>query len=245
MMTDSHFEVDETLEGESTQYRAVSPIAIVALILGLVSVSSLLHPSGCAIALLGAVVSVVALNRLAASPELIGRKAALLGLALSIAFGVAAPAQSLTTRWWLEREAEPVALGWFRYLQQDQPELAHQMTQIYASRQRPDLVLDFYRHTPEAKENLTEFVADPLIRTLLALGDKAQVRLYETGDITFDKEGELIQQYYAVTYPDERTRQPRTFFVQINLDRLTHKGTGETRWRVISTRGGVRPPSQQ
>lgn len=245
MMTNSHFEVEETLEGESARYRAVSPIAIIALILGMLSASSLLHPSGCAIALLGAVVSIVALNRIAASPELIGRKAALLGLALSIAFGVAAPAQALTTRWWLAGEAEPAALGWFRYLQDDKPELAHQMTQLYATRQQPDRVLDFYRSSPEAKENLTEFVADPLIRTLLALGDKAQIRLYETGDITFDKEGELIEQYYAVTYPDPRTRQPRTFFVRMDIDRLTHKGTGETRWRVISTRGGVRPPSQQ
>lgn len=243
-MTDSRPDVPDTLEGESTQYRAVSPLAIVALILGIVSAGALLHPSGCAIALLGGVVSVVALNRIAAAgPELIGRRAALLGLALSITFGVAAPAQWLTARWWLASEAESVGLGWFDYLQHDKPELAHQMTMMFAARKAPNEVLDYYRNTPEAKENLTEFVAESLIRTLLALGDKAQVRLYETGEIFHDQDGELIEQFYAVTYPDSRTRQPRTFFVRLELDRLTNKQNGETRWRVVSTRGGVRPPS--
>lgn len=243
-MTDSRIDANEILEGESTEYRAVSPAAIVSLVLGITAAAALFHPLGCVLAILGVVISIVALRRIAsAGPELIGRKAALVGLTLSIAFGVSAPTQWATTRWWLASEAEPVGLQWFSYLQENKPEMAHQMT---VKDPRPhEQVLNYYRNQPQARDELTKFVAQPLMRTLLALGDKAQVRLYETGEIIHDAEGQLIEQFYAVTYPDEQTRQPRTFFVDLEIDRQPHKIKGETQWRVVGVKGGVRPPSQQ
>ncbi len=80
-------------------YRTVSASAIFALVLGLFSAVAFAHPLLWALPLVAAGLAIAALVRIAQQPhELIGRKAALIGLAAAVLFGSAAISYSFVAR---------------------------------------------------------------------------------------------------------------------------------------------------
>ena len=78
----------------------------------------------------------------------------------------------------------------------------------------------------------------PLVRTLLALGPKAQVGFYRTVGQSHNNDRDEVDQLYAVTYEEDGER--KSFFVSVHLQR-TKLSDGAASWRIISTQGGVRP----
>ena len=72
------------------EYRPVSGWGVAALLVGLVSAAASAHPLLWCLPLAGVVVSLIALRRIARSEiKLLGRKAALIGLAFSLIYGIA------------------------------------------------------------------------------------------------------------------------------------------------------------
>src|SRR5262245_42070409 len=107
---------------------------------------------------------------------------------------------------------------WFEFLRQGHPERACRLLLL------PDLrpPLDdglwlYFRHDDDAQEQLQKFVFDPTVRTLLALGQRAQVRYYGIGSVVSDGKLGGVQYLYTVTYPDGETK--KTFFVGLLLER--------------------------
>ena len=92
----------EQIDRGVAEYRPISGWALAALFIGLVSFVALFHPLLWSVPMAGVVVSLIALLRIShADVPLVGRKAALIGLAFSLLYGVAAPARVASRDYWL------------------------------------------------------------------------------------------------------------------------------------------------
>lgn len=214
------------------EYRSVDRWAVVGLLLGLLSPAAMLSPILVLLSPLGIVTSGVALVRLKRDASRIGRTAALIGLALAVLFGVAPVAQWATTTTILWRQAKPVADLWFELLRKNEPEKAVLLRFAPEERHRMDEDLWLYlRSDKEAKQDLQRFVKNPLVRTLLELGPRADVRLYKTVKVASLGEHALAEYYYTVTF-DDADGKKKTFFVSVVMQRKPVARPGLNPWRV-------------
>jgi hypothetical protein len=228
---------DEALLG----YRALSSLAVAGLLAGLLSPLVLLSVWWWPAPVAAVVLSGLALRRMATNrPDLVGRPAALAGLLLGAAFLVAAPVDDFVYRYFFRREARQFAQVWFDIVSHGgtyKVYKAHCLTLPAKQRWPLDSNLaTFYLQNKSRQMLLTDFVKQPAIRTLFALGTKAKVRFYET----VAEEGDAVKQIYAVTYPDEQQR-PTSFFVTLVMQRTVDAGTGRADWTLANVVGGTRP----
>ncbi len=228
----------------TVQYRALSGLAVGGLLLGLLSPLALLSAGWWLIPLAGVVLSLWALARINAEPSaFIGRKAALVGLAISLLMLVAAPADRLTHRWLLQREARQFAEIWFGLLRDNQPHKAHQLATAPVNRLPLDSNLwESYSEGSELRQELEAFVQQSDAHSLLALGPKAQVRLYQTGSVTRRSGTEDVELFYAVTYTDGGGK--KSYFIRLVLERVPLSKPNRADWYVANSEAGVRPPGR-
>ena len=230
------------------EYRSVSAKSVIGLLLGFCSPLALISQLLWLVPLTGVAVCSVALYELRTSgSEIFGRRAALFGLALSLLSGTAAPSCQYSHRWLVRKEAKRFSQQWFQLLADGEPHKAYQFTLPPSSRQPLDDVLwEYYRVSDDARDELTTFVQQPLINTLLALKEEVRISYWETdlyyrmqGPVVFPTD-EHLDQTYAVTFDDDH--QKTTFFVRLGLLRMVDPKTDELNWRVVQFQGGVRPP---
>jgi hypothetical protein len=228
-------------DADTTQYRAVSGLAIFGLLAGLLSLLGLVTPLLWALAIVALLVNLKALKRIEANaPALLGRKAALVGLAVSAVALCAAPADWIVYRVFLRGEARQVAGMWFDYLRENQPHKAHQLGLRPTTREPlDDKLWESYREGGEGRPVFEQFLHTPEVSTLLALGDKATVRYYATESQWTEADHDRVYQTFAVTFPDSDGL--KTFFVGLMLERMVHAPTGHAYWQVARTFGGVKP----
>jgi len=233
-------------EDQVAEYQALSALAVISVILGLAGgmlavVNWPLWPLPWA----GVVAAVVALVRIYHyAPALTGRRVALVGLGVSLAFGIAAPTETFYSRWLVRRGARQFAMQWFEYLQNGEPEKALQLMMFPDPTTRQPLdenLWDFYRDHPEQNRRLHNFVSrsQPWIRALIHLGKDAQVRYYATEQAERTGEDDERRQVYAVTYQNQGHTE--TFFVWLRIKRLWVKATGRVGWQIYRDAGGYRP----
>jgi hypothetical protein len=232
--------ITDRQDAELATYRALAGQAVLGLIFGLLAPLAMIDPMLWAIPMFGAVFSWWGLRRIKSHPaELLGSKIALAGLTLSLLFLAAAPTDWLVYRRMVRSEARQFSSLWFKYLAQDEPHKAHQLTVLPQAREPlNDRLWDYYRVSPQSRESLEKFVEMPLVRTLLELGPKAQVRFYTTAAQMHSDASDWVDQYYAVTYEEDGER--KSFFVAVRMARRT-LSTGAAAWRILQTEGGVRP----
>ena len=227
------------------EYQAVSGLAVVALLLGLLAAGALIWPLFWIVPPLGIVVGGVALGRIVRqSPELTGRKLATAGLMLSIFFAAMVPAEWFTYRWAIRSEAHRFAAIWFETFRNGEPIKAFQLT--VAPRHRLPLEEVGRRVTTigsDEYEGFKEFGESSDVRSLLALGEKALVRHYATESQVLNKGDDLVEEAYAVTYEDGGEK--KTFFLRLVLGRKQLDGQRGVDWQVVSRRAGYRPVALQ
>lgn len=230
------------------RYRPVSLWAVLGAVGGAMSWLALVDPLLWLVPPLAAAVCIAALRQTRHDPDLrVGRLLAMLGLLAALFFAAAAPAD-----WWLyqrlvDREAQTFAGLWFRLLRENDPGRAMLLTEPV--RGRPPLdepPWDYYRRNERQFGNLESYVQQDLVRTLLALGPKADVRYYQSLPLDEGLQGDVVGQYYAVTYPAAAGKT--TFFVLVRMQRQRmpreegdRRHLGYTGWRLLETRGGVKP----
>ncbi len=226
-------------EADVAQYRAVCGLAVVGSIVGLLSFVAVFAPMLWIVPALGVVLGILALRRIAReTPTLVGRKAALMGLALSLVFAVAAPTEFFYYRWLLRQEARQFAGYWFEYLLNKEPHKAHQLTDSAAGRQPLDEKLwEYYPTGAESREALEGYVARPVVRAILTLGNQAHVRFYNTESQSTENERDIVVQSFAVTFSSEG--EPKTFFVRLVMERSQIAGKRKAGWRVVRDEGGL------
>jgi hypothetical protein len=232
--------LSDTPDSQLADYGALSGLAVAGLVAGLASPAAMLDPLLWIVPPVGMVLSGLALWRIRRqAPALAGRKAALVGLVLSIVFAVAAPADWLIYRRLLRGEARQFADLWFDALRQGQPQKAHQLTLDPNLRRAGDQrVAAFYHESPRRQDDLKSYTQQPLVRSLLALGPKAQARFYQTDDQTEEGDKDWVQLTYVVSYVDRDG--PKSLFVDILLQRAK-LGHGRANWRVFRADQRDRP----
>lgn len=231
--------ITDAEDTELSAYRALAGQAVVGLIIGLASPLALVDPLLYAIPIAGVLVSYWALRRIKKSDALTGRKMAASGLLLSLVFLVATPTDWIVYRRMIRAEARQFSALWFEFLTHDQPQKALQLLQAPQQRQRLNRDLwTFYRNDAKQREQLEGYVKDPLVRTLLALGQKAEIRFFDTVEQTNDGNDDVVQQWWAVTYEEEGEK--RSFFVVVNMLRQKLP-SGKAEWRIYGTGLGPRP----
>jgi hypothetical protein len=228
---------------ELPEYRSISGVAVIGLVLALFSPLALGRGLLIIVPLVAGFLCAIALIRIGRSEgRLVGSKAAIIGLCLATFFAAAVPAQFLTWRMGLHARAKPVALAWLTALQQGDPHIAHQLT-------KPDLtrrslsgnLWEFYRVDQAARRELEEFVSQEGVELLLTLGERAEIRYYEPAEIVeLSQTARLVTQHYAVTYEDPQAGRT-TFFIAVTLERRDPSGSVGEQWRVADYSSGVRP----
>lgn len=229
--------------GEEVAYRSVSVKAVVGLVLGAFSALALIHPLLWIVPAAAVALSLLALREIGLDDNrLVGRGAALAGLAVALFFGTAAAGAYYARRAMAIDEARQTADIWFDRLQHDEPHRAHQLSLPPNERfpiDEPNL-WEAYRGLPKMSAGLTEFVEKPAVAALLKLGPRAKVRFYSTEGYATGGKLEGVKMLYAVTYGEGQ--RPRTFFVQLAVVRRADAPAGQNPWYVADIESGVRPP---
>jgi hypothetical protein len=235
------FRLSEADDANISQYHALSSLAVAGLVLAVLGPLAMLGPAFWVIPLAAVVASGAAMWRIVHNdPVLTGWKLAQIGLLLGIVLSVAAPVDWAVHRRMIRREARDFARLWFDALADDAPEKAYQLAVHPKLRQPLDNSLwDWYRHNQRWRLQLEKYVEAPLVRTLLALKTKAEVRYYYCAAQTTGEDGETVDLVYAVNYEDAEGQ--RTFFCNLGLERL-HVDDGRVNWRLVHAEAGFRPP---
>jgi hypothetical protein len=234
--------IHETESAELVEYQPLSISALAGVVFGLASALAVFHPVLWVLPGLGLLVNGYALWALDHEVQATGRKAALLGLALSAVFGTLAPARTFYYAHLMREDSRAFVSQWFEYLRRGEPQKAYQLTLSSSDRKPLDGELwDAYRSTPSQSAGLKGYVKTPLVRTLLALGDKATVRLWDNENAKTDGRIDLVDDVYAVTYEQDGRR--KSFFVYVQSVRGLEPKRGHAGWRISDAQGGYKPKS--
>jgi hypothetical protein len=233
----------EAADAEVASYRALSSLAVVGLLVGLLSWLALFDTMFWLAPLAAVVISAVALRRIKIrTPELVGRSAALIGLMLGVTFLVAAPVDDLVYQYFLRQQARQFAEIWIDSVRHREVYKAHHVM-LDPKRRRPveTKFAEFYRASDNSRRLLMDFLDEPVVRTLFALGPAATIRYYETTAQGYTDSSDAVRQTYAVTYPDEQ-HKPKTFFISLLMQRTIDATSGRASWTLMDVKGGIRPP---
>jgi len=228
-------------EADQDEYRAVSGMAVAGLVLGVLSIVALVDPRAAIVSGAGVLVSGLALWRIARrSPELIGRKAALAGLMLSLLMGSIPLGYCLAYRGLLVHQSRQIAKTWFDLVAQGQPHVAYQLLVAPEDRRPAGSALwEFYGSDESRYKGLEQYLNEPVVRTLAALGKSATVRPYAIEAVDARADERLVVALYSVTF--ERHGQKTTFLVRLASRRLPDDAAGRAAWQIVGLEGGVRP----
>lgn len=227
-------------DSEVAQYKAVSGLAVTALIAGLLAPLALVLSVAQVIPPTGIVLSALALWQIfRKAPALIGRKAAMFGLVSSVLFAAAVPSQQIVYRCLMYSEARQFTALWFDMLRRNQPYMAYALRESPAYRQTltEESRGDF--SDPREREEFDNWLARPAIKSLLILADRAQVRLYENQRYFTEHDRDAVDQVYAVTYQEDG--QKKSFFVRLSLRRSQLADSNQHDWYVANIDSEFRP----
>jgi hypothetical protein len=209
-------------------YRTVSAGAVLALVLGLFSAVAFAHPLLLALPLVAIGLAIAALVRIAQRPgELIGRKAALIGLAAAVLFGCAAISYSFAREAWLVSRSRQAAEHFFSLLAAGKTHAAHQMTLMPRSRLPTDSDhAAAYANNPEGAEQFDKFVSGDAIERIRR-GVEGSPPQYQGGRLA---NLEMLWEYIELDYLLNDGGAPQPIRVLVEFSR--HPDTREEQWRV-------------
>ena len=232
------------LDDDLGAYRAVSGLAVAGLIVGVCSVMAFIHPLLWLVPLAGIVLDALALRQIAeASSRLIGRKAALVGLAISLVCGTSAPIQAFLYRRAMQAQAIEIADEWFNSLRENRPELAFRLSQHPTSRAaRVKSPIAEYLGNDMMRDSLRSFIRQSPNALLLKLGRRGHVRLYQNEDVWSDQVVDGVRDIYVVTVGQDPTAV--SFFIRLGTTRSRDLATGEWQWQVSKNEFVTMPSSE-
>jgi hypothetical protein len=227
---------------DDVAYRTLSVLSIVSLILGLAAPLCLIAPLLLAIPITGIAVALLAIRHISASDgALIGRRAAVIALALCVVSMCASLVRTTLTQQLFSHQARQVASEWFALLQAGDAEKAFAMT--VTSKQPPP------RHNPGEPEEpadaapspLEMFRQQPVAHFLLGQGENASVRFIQDLSYLSDAAGSAqFEQQYDVTLA-EPTGGISTATVRVAMRRASTNGSWQ--WLVANSQSDDLPPS--
>jgi hypothetical protein len=219
----------------------ISALAVVSLVLGLASPLSLAAPLLWAIPLVGAVLAVMTIRRIATSDgALVGRRAAVIGLALCVASLAAAASRSVLTEQLLSHQARQVAAEWLATLQAGDTQAAFSATAESTRGPEPPPPPG----TPAAppRDLFGEFRKNSLVRYLASVGKEAEVRFVRqvAGSPEMGNASRLTE--YFLVSPAKDSALPAVT-VHVGIDRLRANSVAAAKWQ-IGEYGGDNLPTE-
>jgi hypothetical protein len=221
---------------EIAEYPRISRLAIVALLLGILSAAALASQLMWCLPAAGAIVAVAALQSIARAKEnTIGRRAAVIGLALSLVFAAWAPLRYYVRQQILSRQARVYAAQWLTTVQQGRLREAHQLKLAKSERQRPDADLrEYYERDQIMGEEFQEFAKEPCIRKIVELGDQVRPRYLRdesiAGESTYRSKLDVVTQLFDLEPKEAGAAE--TLPVSIQMVRARQLGESEDVWYV-------------
>ena len=215
------------------QYRSVSAMAVVGLFFGLLSPLALIDPVAWLVPVAAIAICWIAIIKIRSRDSvMIGRKAAICGLVIAVLSGTAAVSSWFARKAFIERQARTFATAWFSLLSGDQPLKAHQLTLLPPERKPFDAKLaGVYEKGPKAKEELDEFLGNPLVFAALNLGDKADIRFRKCEGIQGPSGKENIKEVFSISFDDESGKR-QTFAASLLLRRLPPIMPDQINWVI-------------
>ncbi len=206
---------------QTTDYRTLSVLAIISLVIGLIAPIAIAAPFLLVVPFFGIAVSLLALRRIAVSGGVLaGRWAATAGLVLSVASAVLPISHDLILRAIRVHQAEAFGQSWVAMVTSGNLEQAFHLT-VDATRPTPPAEPD----APAKPDPFQTFRDQPIIKALQAAGADADIRIRDTIDYQAATYRNLtIRQLYAVTptsaTPAGAGRQPMEFVLSVQRGTL-------------------------
>lgn len=226
-----------SLEADNVvHYRTVSRSAVASLLLGLLSAAALASKLMWCVPIVGVTLAIVALWTISKTESVVlGRKAAQIGLALSLLFFTSAITGHLVRQRSLRQQARPHTSKWIEMVREGRLREAHQMHLPQSERQPLGTNLqNYYEATREAREDKDSFFKALPISKIVELGRQGKLRFEADVNASTIRESaqnmDLIVQRYAIDYQLEG--QPQTLSFLIHVSRMYDSEHGEARWRV-------------
>jgi hypothetical protein len=220
-------------ESDIIGYSAISPAAIVALLLGLASffaIGNLLLLVLPALAIVAAVLSLTAIAR--SDGALSGRWVALTGLVLALLFTSAAITRNLTRAAHLRGEARVLAEAWLQLVRDGKRQEAHQWHLPASERQLPGTSLaQFYSDSKPAKESLDQFFQAAPLSVIQIAPRGAKVRYQRVVEQLSIEKTDRVAMLYELDPAGTSAKSPLEFVIV--AEHTGDKARGGT-WQITA-----------
>jgi hypothetical protein len=223
---------------ETTQYRSLSVLAIVSLVLGLASPLCFGAVLLMVIPLAGIATSILALRRIYTSDgALAGAWAAVAGLVLSSMFLVAPFTRVYVLRVVRTRQAQEFARSWIDTVRAGDTEHAFRLTIDSTRGSMPP-----EPGQPPPKETpYDRFVAQPIVKALVAAGPDSTVNFVTTTSYDARSFNHVyVQQRYDIVPPTTKNNAA-TVHLQVMVQRAKLPSEGRSRWMIWSFDDAYKP----
>jgi hypothetical protein len=200
-VSSSSFHLSDSTDVEVRQYRPLSVLALLSLLVGAVSGVALLAAPLWLVPILGVVLAVAALQSAAVRQRAAGgRSLAIAGLLLSTLFLSLAVGRSVSYRQQIYREGRQVAGRWMQRVAQGELEIAHQATLPPYRRQISAFGLQrAYQANPELMEQKEEFFDQPIVAMLVQSGRSAKWQFLQSVQQTVDGRSCYVVLRYVIS----------------------------------------------
>jgi hypothetical protein len=225
------------------EYRRVSVLAILALLLGLASSGALLGEVLLALPVVGLGVGLLAIAKINASDKhFSGRLLAQWGIFFSVLFGVAAVARPLLFQEIVDRQAQSFARDWLELLVAGNVKQALKVVDMSA---KSPMVPRNTRGKPAANDDidieakiLEVFRQDPIVGQLQTAGKQARVRYEQTVSKPISTGRQTwVTQIFSITGKqsdgENPTDQQNSFHVRLHLQKTRTTGNRVAFWSVL------------
>jgi hypothetical protein len=225
-------ELADPEQPDELQYRAVSPLAVVAVLAGIASAVALLHPVLWFVPLVAIGLAVAALRSVARSPDtLVGRKAALAAMGLAVFFGSFAPARVYVQRSIISSRAREFAEMWLTLVQDGELQEAFQWSLSPDERVTAGVDLEqFYQSNPEQHEAFSEYFRHEPLSILAEWGARGQIEFIDNVSTMGGVDDSVAIQDYRIVFPRDDLAP---LAVRLHLGRTISRISGEPSWRVF------------
>lgn len=241
-------EVAETLPPQLTEtrvenYQALSVMAMVCLVTGILSIAAMAHPIFWVLPVVAVLIGLLALRRIRRSEgELTGETPATAGMTLGAVFLLAGFGAFYVPRWQGKRDAIDLGYRFLQYLQAGETTRAMNLTHP-PGYQLPENAnfAEALATNRKAQKQLASFVADePIVRVLGRLGGKSTISLYDTeayGRIEGEEGAYVV---YQIDYEEGNQRQQFLLMLHCMYRRNVKKPT-EGGWFIHNITGPPYP----
>lgn len=219
-------------------YEAINPWAIVALILGVISLGVLFLSWLLPVAIFAVAAGVVALYQMSdETAGQSGRWMAVTGLVLALFCSGTALGREAMRVSLLRSEAREVAEAWLRLIKEGDLPAAHQMTVAHRSRQAAETNLKEFYAAGSRQEELTNYFKSSPMDKILKHAKEGEFFYEQENTVARNENDDYVDQLYRLEWKDA-SGIVQSFPFRIVLERSPHPTLGYGRWRISA----VAPP---